>query len=55
MDDQDAQGGGPLGYVFAVGLRPYCCWDFDHDGRTLEFLDGLDTGYFKAIASVFAE
>lgn len=55
MDGEDDQGGGPLGYVFAVGERPHCCWDFDHDGRTMEFLDGLDTGYFNTTASLFAE
>lgn len=54
MDDEDDRGG-PLGYVFAVGEHPYCCWDFDHDTRTLEFLDGLDTGYFQAVASLFVE
>ncbi len=42
---------GPVGYVFAVAENPYCCWDFDHESRTLEFLDGLDTDHFNAAAS----
>jgi hypothetical protein len=46
---------GLFGYVFAVGERPCCCWDFDHQTRTLEFLDGLDTGYFQTLASILAE
>lgn len=55
MGQERHQGDIPLGYVFAVGQHPYCCWGFDHDDRTLEFLDGLDTGFFKAIATVLAE
>lgn len=45
----------PLGCVFAVADKPYCCWDFDHDARTLEFLDGIDPGYFGTIAAVLAD
>lgn len=55
MDGEREDGGGPLGYVFAVGRRPFCCWDHDHAGRTVEFLDGLDTGYFKGVASAIAD
>lgn len=44
-----------VGYVYAVGERPLCCWDYDHAGRTLEFLDGLDTGYFGAVAALYVE
>lgn len=46
---------GPVGYVFAVADRPYCCWDYDHEARTFEFLDGLDTEYFQTVASLLAE
>lgn len=59
-DDQWVEGDedeyeGPTGYVFAVGDRPYCCWAFDHEARTSEFLDGVDTDYFGTIASLFAD
>ena len=54
MEDHDAYEG-PLGYVFAVADRPYCCWDYDHEARTFEFLEGLDTGYFETVASLLAE
>jgi len=46
---------GPLGYVFAVADRPYCCWDYDHEARTLEFLEGFDAEYFQTVASLLAE
>jgi len=41
---------GPLGYTFAVADKLFCCWDYDHGKRTLEFLDGLDPGYFATMA-----
>jgi hypothetical protein len=41
--------------VFAVADRPYCCWGFDHKTRSLEFLDGLDSGYFGTLASLCAD
>ena len=43
---------GPIGYVFAVSENPYCCWDFDHEARSLAFLDGLDPDYFGTVASL---
>lgn len=52
-DDEEYEG--PLDYVFGVGDRPYCYWAFDHEARTSEFLDGVDTDYFGTIASVFAD
>ena len=52
---QEKKHEGPLGQVFAVGEDPYCAWDYDHSGRTLEFLDGVDTEYFQTVASLFAE
>lgn len=45
---------GPRGYVFAVAESPYCCWDFDHEARTLEFLHGVDPDYFGTVASLLA-
>ena len=30
----------------------FCCWDYDHRVRTLEFLDGLDPGYFATMATL---
>lgn len=51
---READPRGPVGYVFAVADRPYCCWDFDHSARTLEFLDGLDPDYFGTLAALFA-
>ncbi len=53
MQDIDSPEG-PLGYVFAVADNPYCCWDYDHDARTLEFLGGIDPGYFGTVAELFA-
>jgi len=44
--------GTPSGYVFAVAGRPYCCWDYDHVERGLEFLDGFDTEYFEMVAGL---
>lgn len=55
MEHHDDEQEGPSGYVFAVGKRPYCCWDYDHDARTLEFLDGLGVDYFQVVASALAE
>lgn len=46
-DDEYA---GPLGYAFAVADKPFCCWEYDHGKRTLEFLDGLDPDYFATMA-----
>ena len=50
-DDQFAT---PTGYVFAVAETPYCCWDLDHQTRSLEFLSGLDPAYFAMVASLCA-
>ena len=43
---------GPLGYAFAVADTAYCCWEYDHRSRTLEFLDGLDPDYFGTMAAL---
>src|SRR4051794_7919750 len=45
----------PDGYVFAVGDKPYCCWDYDHAGRNLEFLRGIDTNYFEVLGRLLQE
>lgn len=51
---QQADHAGPVGYVFAVADRPYCCWDLDHNARTLEFLEGIDPDYFGTLAALYA-
>ena len=53
MEDDDANDG-PIGYVFAVADNPFCCWDFDHPGRTLEFLQGIDPSHFGMLGTLFA-
>ncbi|MEI2697563.1 MAG: hypothetical protein V9E94_04180 [Microthrixaceae bacterium] len=40
------------GYVFAVAENAFCCWDFDHESRSLSFLEGLDVGYFATISAM---
>lgn len=45
---------GPVGYVFAVAENPFCCWDFDHGSRTLDFLEGLGPEHFGTVASLLA-
>ena len=45
---------GPIGYVFAVADNPFCCWDFDHPGRTLDFLEGIDPDHFGTLSTLFA-
>lgn len=32
----------------------YCCWDFDHRTRTLEYLQGIDPDYFSTVATLLA-
>lgn len=46
---------GPLGYVFAVADDTFCCWEYDHGQRALEFLNGIDCDYFGAVAGMLAE
>jgi len=43
---------GPLGYAFAVADTAWCCWEFDHRARTLEYLDGFDPAYFSTMAEI---
>lgn len=43
-----------VGYAFAVGDNPFCCWEYDHRERNLEYLQGIDTGYFSTIAGILA-
>jgi hypothetical protein len=43
---------GPLGYAFAVADRAWCCWEYDHRARTLEFLDGVDPEFFSTMAEM---
>lgn len=50
--ESGAEYGGPLGYSFAVADKAYCCWEYDHRSRALEFLDGLDTDYFGTMAAL---
>ncbi len=52
LDDNDSAGGGLAGYVFAVGDRPYCCWEWDLPERNLQFLESLDTKYYGYIAGL---
>lgn len=52
---EDEEGLGPEGRPFAVADRVYCAWDVDHQARTLEFLDGVDTEYFASMARVLGE
>jgi hypothetical protein len=54
VDDQ-AEYRGPEGRPFAVADSIYCCWDFDHGTRTLEYLEGIDPDYFSTIATFLAQ
>lgn len=40
------------GYVFAVGERPYCCWEWDLEDRNVRFIDGLDTSSYGTFADM---
>ena len=51
-DDDAGTGGGLAGYVFAVGDRPFCCWEWDLPERNLQFLESLDTDYYGYIAEL---
>lgn len=46
---------GPLGYVFAVGDDAFCCWEYDHERRTLAYLDGIDCGYFRVVGGILGD
>lgn len=41
-------------YVFAVGERPFCCWEQDLHDRNCRFLSGLDADYYSQFASFCA-
>lgn len=43
---------GPLGYAYAVADKAWCCCEYDHRARNLEFLDGLDPDYFSTMADL---
>lgn len=43
------------GRPFAVADQIYCCWDWNHRERTLEYLKGLDPSYFRTITALLAE
>jgi hypothetical protein len=45
----------PSGYVFAVADSPFCCWEHDHEERTLDILRGIDVDYFGTVAVMLAE
>jgi hypothetical protein len=45
----------PEGRPFAVADKLFCCWDWDHRSRTLEFLDGLDPDHFATVARLLGE
>lgn len=51
-EDDDGTGDGLTGYVFAVGDRPFCCWEWDLPERNLQFLESLDTGYYGYVADL---
>ena len=40
---------------FAVDVTPYACWEWDVRGRNLEFLRGIDPGYYQYVADANAE
>jgi hypothetical protein len=40
---------------FAVDEEPHACWDFDLSQKNMEFLNGIDVGYFEYVAEAHAE
>lgn len=52
MSEEGTECDGPLGYAFAVVDKAWCCWEYDHRARTLEFLDGLDCTYYSKTAEI---
>jgi hypothetical protein len=42
----------PTRYLFAVGDRPYCCWEHDLVPRDLEFLSGIDPNHFDSVGGL---
>ncbi len=53
MPEDDDQG--PIGYPFAVADRLFCCWGWDHEKRTLEYLEGIDPRYFETLAALYVD
>ncbi len=37
---------------FAVDEKPYACWDWELQEKNLEFLEGIDPGYFKYVSEI---
>jgi hypothetical protein len=37
---------------FVVDERPYACWDWKLQEKNLEFLEGIDSGYFKYVSEI---
>lgn len=54
MEDEQVYRGS-VGRPFAVADAVYCGWEFDHAGRTLEYLEGFDPRYFVKVAAMLAE
>lgn len=45
----------PLHYcMLVVDETPYCVWDWDMQGRTVSFLEGVDPDYFVYLAEIQA-
>lgn len=40
---------------FAIDEIPFACWDWELQKKNIEFLEGIDTDYFKYIAEINAE
>jgi hypothetical protein len=39
--------------IFAVGDEPHCLWAWDLAARNLEFIEGIDEGYFEYFAGTY--
>lgn len=40
---------------FVVYVTPFTCWDWDLKEKNLEFLDGIDAGYFSYVANLYSD